>query len=107
MPWSRLDLHIVCIDAGTGQLAWSQQGLVASSADKAYAGFIRFGSNVLMLSDSGELVLFKADPKALAELGRVQVCGATWCNPAYANGVLYLRDGIKAGGELMAVDLHK
>ena len=96
---------IVCVDAATGKLAWSQQGLVASSADKAHAGFIRLGGNVLMLSDSGELVLFKADPKAFAELGRTQVCGATWCNPAYAGGVLYLRDGIKAGGELLAVSL--
>ena len=96
---------IVSVDAATGKLAWSQQGLIASSADKAHAGFIRLGGNVLMLSDSGELVLFNADPKALAELGRVQVCGANWCNPAFANGVLFLRDGIKAGGELMAVAL--
>ncbi len=96
---------IVCVDAATGKTAWSQTGLIASTPDKAHGGFITRGGRVLMLTDSGELVLFNADPKAFAELGRLQVCATTWCNPALVDGVLYLRDGIKAGGELMAVRL--
>ena len=50
------------------------------------------GKNILMLTDSGELVLFAADPAGYRELGRTQACGNTWCNPAYAGGRLYLRD---------------
>jgi len=36
-------------------------------------------------------VLLAADPAACRELGRAQVCGPNWCNPAYANGRLYVR----------------
>lgn len=96
---------VVCVEAATGKLAWAQTGLIGSSADKAHAGFIAMGERILMLNDSGEAILFGADPKAYAESGRLQVCGVTWCNPAYSRGVLYLRDGIKTGGEVMAVSL--
>jgi outer membrane protein assembly factor BamB len=50
------------------------------------------GNNILILTDNGELVLIAADPAHFRQIGRTQVCGNTWCNPAYANGNLYLRD---------------
>lgn len=59
-------------EAATGKVAWDQPGLT--------------------LTDGGELVLFAADPAGDKELGRTQACGVTWCNPAYADGRLYLRD---------------
>ena len=46
-------------------------------------------------------MLVAADPKEFKELGRVQVCGANWCNPAYADGKLFLRDA----RELICVEL--
>jgi hypothetical protein len=54
-----------------------------------------------LLTDSGELVLFAANPSEFKELGRAQVCGLNWCNPAYADGKLYLRDA----RELICVEL--
>ena len=39
-----------------------------------------------------QLVLIAADPTACKEIARAQVCGINWCNPAYADGKLYLRD---------------
>ena len=59
------------------------------------------GKNILTLTDNGELILFAADPAGYKELGRTQVCGATWANPAYAAGRLYLRDA----KELLCVEL--
>jgi hypothetical protein len=56
-----------------------------------------------MLNDSGQLFLFAADAKEYKEAGRAQVCGFNWCNPAYADGKLYLRDG----KELMSVEIMK
>ena len=50
------------------------------------------GKNILALTDAGELVLFAADPKAFREIGRARVAGNNWCNPAYADGRLYLRE---------------
>jgi len=84
--------NLVCVDLRTGELAWEKTGLIQTSADRAEAAFILVGDNILMLSDSGQLFLFAAEPKGYRELGRAQVCGANWCNPAYAGGRLYLRD---------------
>lgn len=83
---------VVCVDAKTGQAAWEQGDLVQTSADKAEASFLVFQGRILMLNDTGELILFAADPSAYRELARLQVCGKTWCNPAYARGRLYVRD---------------
>lgn len=96
---------VVCVDPTTGAVKWSQPGVFASSADKAFGGLIAVGDNILTLTDTGELVLFAADPTAYRELGRTQVAGVNWCNPALADGVLYLRDGLKRGGSWRAVAL--
>ena len=97
--------NLECVDMTTGQRMWSKEGYFQSSADKAYAGFIAIGENVLCLTDGGLLVLFEANPEKFVEIGQTQVCGANWCNPAYADGRLYLRDGNKGPGNLMCVDL--
>ena len=95
--------NLVCVDAKTGELAWSKEGYFTSAAGKAHASFIVMGENILVLTDGGQLVLIAADPKACRELSRAQVCGNTWCNPAYADGKLYLRDA----KELLCVELLK
>jgi hypothetical protein len=41
----------------------------------------------------------------LRGLGPAQVFGLNWCNPAYVDGRLYVRDGIKATGNLYCVQL--
>jgi outer membrane protein assembly factor BamB len=84
--------NLMCVEAASGKLAWSQAGCIATSADKAHAAFLVMGSNILSLTDSGELILFAADAREFRLISRVQVCGANWCNPAYADGKLYLRD---------------
>jgi hypothetical protein len=45
-----------------------------------------------VLTDGGQLLLVAADPSQYKEVARAQVCGQNWCNPAYADGKLYLRD---------------
>jgi outer membrane protein assembly factor BamB len=93
--------NLISVEAATGRLAWSQDGLLATAASKAHASFLVAGGNILALTDSGQLVLFAADPAEFRERGRAQVCGQTWCNPAYARGNLWLRDG----RELLCVEL--
>lgn len=97
--------NVECVEIATGKILWSKDGWVTSSADKAYAGFIVLDKNILTLTDSGTLILFAADPKEPRELGRMQVCGANWCNPAYVDGKLFLRDGNRQGGEWMCISL--
>ena len=65
------------------------------------------GDKILILTDSGQLVLIPADPAECREISRAQVCAMNWCNPAYADGRLYLRDGIKNTGELLCVELMR
>lgn len=97
--------NVVCVEAATGALKWSQPGVFTTSADKAFGGFLAVGPRILTLTDAGELVLFDADPAAYRERGRAQVAGVNWCNPALADGVLYMRDGLKQAGAWRAVKL--
>jgi outer membrane protein assembly factor BamB len=97
--------RIVCVEVGSGRVAWFKEGYFSSASEVAYASFLVMGANILVLTDGGELILLAADPKACRELGRARVCGPNWCNPAYAGGRLYVRDGIKATGNLYCVEL--
>lgn len=98
--------NLECVEIATGRIAWSQKGLFTSSADKSYAGFIVLGPNLLILADHGEALLAKASSEAYQEIARTQVAAFNWCNPAYVDGVLYLRDGLKTGGNWSAVGLR-
>ncbi len=84
--------NLICVDARDGKLAWSKEGLFHSASGKTHGGLIVMGKNILLLTDTGELVLFAASPSECQVIGQVQVCGVNWCNPAYAEGRLYLRD---------------
>ncbi|HRI16698.1 MAG TPA: PQQ-binding-like beta-propeller repeat protein [Verrucomicrobiota bacterium] len=97
--------NVICVEAATGTIKWSESGLFTTSADKAFGGFLVVGANILTLTDTGELILFAANPAAYRELGRTQVAGVNWCNPAFADGILYLRDGLKRDGSWRAVVL--
>lgn len=84
--------NIICVSAKTGEIAWSKDTLINSAAGKAYAGMIVAGKNIIMLTDTGALIQFAADPKEYREVSRTQVCGNNWTNPALADGVVYVRD---------------
>jgi outer membrane protein assembly factor BamB len=93
--------NLICVDIKTGNEMWSKEGYISTSAGNAHAAFIVMDRYILTLTDGGQLVMFAADCKEFKEVGNVQVCGKTWCNPAYADGKLYLRDG----RELMCISL--
>jgi len=97
--------NIVCVDVATGKQMWSKEGFFTSSAEKAHAGFLVMDRNILVLTDGGQLILVAADPAECKEISRAQVCGFNWCNPAYADGKLFLRDGVKGAGELICFGL--
>ncbi len=80
----------VCVEAKTGEIKWSQAGFGTGKRD--YASTIVAGKNLLVLTEDGQLLLLAANPEKYTELGRLQVCGGTWCFPAYANGHLFVRD---------------
>jgi outer membrane protein assembly factor BamB len=97
--------NLICVEIATGEERWSKEGYFQTSADKAYAGFVVIGSNILALTDGGLLVMFEARADDFKETGSAQACGLNWCNPAYADGKVFARDGIKGAGEAMCLDL--
>ncbi|MDH4372389.1 MAG: PQQ-like beta-propeller repeat protein [Verrucomicrobiota bacterium] len=80
------DKDFVCVDASTGTVQWRQSGF------NQYASTVASGSRLLVLNDTGEVILLEASPARYTELGRFQACGKTFSHPAYAHGVLYTRD---------------
>lgn len=100
------DKNLVCVEASTGRTAWSQPGPFSGSAGNSFAAILRIGGPMLVVADSGEALLLADDPTAFRELGRTQVCGRTWSHPAYAEGRLYVQDGLSGPGNLRCIELH-
>jgi outer membrane protein assembly factor BamB len=97
--------NLVCVEIATGKIAWSKEGYFNTAPNAAHASLLGLGKSILVCTDAGQLVLIAADPAGCRELGRAQVCALNWCNPAYADGRLYVRDGIKTTGNLYCVEL--
>jgi outer membrane protein assembly factor BamB len=77
-----------CVDFNTGKRRWKQgrygHGQVLLLADQGL---------LLVLAETGEVVLLAANPARLEELGRFQAIeGKTWNHPAIARGRLYVRN---------------
>jgi len=86
LPPPQVTLH--CVETKTGKDLWTKGGI-----GKYHAALLRTaGEKLLLLDDTGNLVLLDPDPKAYRELARAKVCGSTWAHPALANGKLYVRD---------------
>jgi outer membrane protein assembly factor BamB len=96
--------NLICVDVRTGKQTWSKDGFFpGTSGGSTHAGFNVMDKSILVLTNTGELVLIAADPKEFHGIGRTQICGQNWCNPAYADGKLFLRDA----KSLMCIDLLK
>jgi len=90
-------LELRCVDWKTGQLKWSEkgfgQGTLVGTAD----------GKLLVLSETGELSLVKANPEKFELLGRSQILGGKcWTAPVVANGRLYARN---SAGDIVSVDV--
>jgi len=77
-----------CVELETGARCWKEgrygQGQVLLLADQ---------SLLLVLSETGEVILVKADPKKSEVLGRFHaIQGKTWNHPVIAHGRLYVRN---------------
>lgn len=85
-----------CIDPKTGQSKWTKAGV-----GKYHATLYPTKDKLLMLEEKGDLVLIDPSTDGYKELCRAKLCGQTWAHPAYAQGMIFVRDA----GELVAVKL--
>jgi outer membrane protein assembly factor BamB len=77
---------LTCLDAQSGKRKWK-------GGRYGHGQLLLSSGLLLVLTDSGELVLVKAAPEGHEELGRFPVLdGKTWNPPALAGGRVYVRN---------------
>ncbi|MQA31876.1 MAG: PQQ-binding-like beta-propeller repeat protein, partial [Luteitalea sp.] len=77
---------LACIDAATGELQWK-------GGRYGYGQILLAGDNIVVITESGELVLVKATPAGHEELHRFPAIeGKTWNHPVIAGGRLLVRN---------------
>lgn len=75
-----------CVEWATGKVRWSEEGLGAGTVALA-------GDRLVILLESGELIVAKAEPDSFVPLGRAQVLGRVARAPfALGDGLLWARD---------------
>ena len=79
-----------CLDMRSGEERWSVGGV-------GRGGVVSVSDHLLVLTESGELVLVEPDPDAYTESARIQaVDGKCWNVPAISEGRIYVRSTTQA-----------
>ena len=85
-PLPRTD--VTCFDLAKGNQLWKQEKL-----GYFHVGLITTGDGKLLaLDDAGNLLLAEVTRDGYKQLSKTQICKGTLCNPALANGRVYVRD---------------
>jgi outer membrane protein assembly factor BamB len=75
-----------CVDVNTGTRKWK-------GGRYGYGQVVLASGHLIILSDTGELALVKADPNAYTEVARfAALTGKTWNYPALSGGRLFVRN---------------
>lgn len=87
---------LACVDFETGKTRWSQDGMGTGSLMLA-------DGKLIILGESGKLVVAEASPQKYQELASAQILtGKCWTVPVLANGRIYARN---AAGRLVCLDV--
>ncbi len=77
---------LACVGAEAGELRWK-------GGRYGHGQLLLAGDHLIVLTESGELVLVKADPERQQELARFSAIGGrTWNHPAISEGLLLVRN---------------
>ncbi len=74
-----------CVEVASGEIKWEYRGLGCGN-------LIRLGNKLVVLSESGELLILPASPESFEILFRQQVLGSCRAHFAYCKGFILLRD---------------
>ena len=86
-----------CVEAATGEQKWAKRGRMGKGS------LIYADGHLLVLTETGRLLLVEASPDAYVEKAAVQVLeGRCWTAPTLAGGRLFLRNR----DEMLALDLN-
>ena len=88
---SFLTAPLTCMELSTGKMMWATNGF-------GLGGLILVHTNLLVLTETGQLVLVQPNPNSYVELARYQALqftsaaqGKCWNSPAFSNGRIYAR----------------
>jgi outer membrane protein assembly factor BamB len=86
-----LTAPLSCIELATGNLMWTTNNF-------GMGGLILVNTNLVVLTETGQLALVQPDPNSYVELARYQAFqftavapGKCWNSPAFSNGRIYAR----------------
>jgi outer membrane protein assembly factor BamB len=83
------DIDMECVELDTGKRQWKKR----RRPELGHGQIILVGDKIVVLSESGELVLVEASPEAFKELASMQALdGVTWNNPALSGSTLLVRN---------------
>jgi outer membrane protein assembly factor BamB len=86
-----------CVDWKTGEIKWTEPKL-------AFNGLIAVGGKLLILTETGDLVLAEASPEGYKELGLAHIVeGRAFTAPVFADGKVYARN---TKGDIVAVNMR-
>jgi hypothetical protein len=87
-----------CVEFATGKVAWT-------AADPTWGNLMLADGKLIIVTQSGELIVAKASPEKYEELARAHpLAGTCWTAPVLSDGRLYLRN---TRGDLVGLDLRK
>lgn len=91
--------ELKCLDFASGAVKWSQRVGTGSNGQ-----VIAVGGKLIVVPDSGEVLLVEASPAAYKELGSTHALpGRIWAPPAFSGGRLFVRNN---NGTLVCLDLR-
>ena len=86
---------LVCLDLASGQVKWSQRGIGGA--------LVAADGKLIILSESGELIIADDSPTGFRPLARAQVLPKRcWVQPTFSNGRAFCRNN---DGQLVCLDL--
>jgi outer membrane protein assembly factor BamB len=95
--------RLACFDPATGLNRWTQT--TVGSGNIGFGSLIKAGGLLVVLTESGELVLVNPDPDRYAEVAKFQVLAQyCWNHVALSNGRIYARS-TSLSPEIVAVDV--
>ena len=93
--FGRLDAKMEALDAKTGAVKWQEKSIRPGALMAA-------DGKLIIMGDTGELVVAQAAPESFKPLARAQVLGGKcWTVPTLSHGRIYARN---AKGDLVCVD---
>lgn len=92
----RKDSTLKCIDFATGAVKWQEKSIRPG-------GLMAADGKLIIMSDTGELVVVQTTPDSFKPLARAQILGGKcWTVPTLSHGRIYARN---SKGDLVCVDV--